>query len=319
MRGSTESGRPFFNISLAEFSLAESLYTGKLDHLDFPARAKNDFGIDAVEYVSGFWEGKVKDRSYMNELKHRTDDIGVKNVLIMVDSEGLLGASDVHERNKAIENHYKWIEAARYLDCIAIRVNIDGDGTPEDIMKAAVDGYGRLVEFGASHGIHVIIENHMTISTNPDWLSQLLKQVDHPYSGCLPDFGNFTQREMPKVMTADAFRQSVVVASFDRYEGVRKLMPYAKGISAKSISFDEAGNCVETDYDRMMKIVKEGMTDSFKGYIGIEYAGHFMKRIGQPGEYAVEDTGIRATQKLLIKAQYSSGSESFQKVAVDNQ
>lgn len=310
--------RPFFEISLAEFSLAESLYTGKLDNLDFPARAKKDFSINAVEYVSGFWDGNVQNSTYLKELKQRTDDLGIKNVLIMVDSEGLLGANDLAERNNAIENHYKWIEAAKFLDCMAIRVNIDGDGTPEEIMNAAVDGYGRLVEFGAKHGIHVIIENHMTISTNPDWLAALLQQVNHPYAGCLPDFGNFTQREMPKVMTADAYKQSVIVAAYDRYDGVKKLMPYAKGISAKSISFDKAGNCVETDYDRMMKIVQDGITDNFLGYIGIEYAGHFMKRIGQDGDYLDEDAGIKATQKLLQKAQQLSSHELFQKIAVDN-
>jgi len=310
--------KPFFEISLAEFSLAESLDSGKLDNLDFPAKAKNDFGIDAVEYVSGFWHNKVQDKSYLQELKQRTDDLDVRNILIMVDSEGLLGANDFSERNKAIENHYKWIEAAKYLGCIAIRVNIDGDGTQEEIMDAAIDGYGRLVEFGAKYGIHVIIENHMTISTNPDWLAALLKQVNHPYAGCLPDFGNFTQREMPKVMTADAFKQSVIVANYDRYDGVKKLMPYAKGISAKSISFDDSGNCMETDYVRMMKIVKEGITDNFKGYIGIEYAGHFMKRIGQEGIYLDEDAGIRATQNLLQRAQQAAGNESFQKVAIND-
>ena len=313
-----DKATPFFEISLAEFSLAESLYSGKLDNLDFPAKAKNDFGIEAVEYVSGFWDGKVKDRSYLKELKQRTNDLGVKNILIMVDSEGLLGANDLSERNKAIENHYKWIEAAKFLDCIAIRVNIDGDGTADEIMKSAVDGYGRLVEYGAKNGIHVIIENHMTISTNPDWLAALLKQVNHPYAGCLPDFGNFTQREMPKVMTADAYKQSVIVADFDRYDGVKKLMPYAKGISAKSISFDSDGNCIETDYDRMMNIVKEGITDNFKGYIGIEYAGHFMTRIGQEGDYLDEDAGIRATQKLLQRAQKKTISGSFQKVSVND-
>lgn len=289
----------FFKISLAEFSLAESLYSGKLDNLDFPARAKNDFGIDAVEYVSGFWQDKPTDKNYLRELKQRTNDLGVTNVLIMVDSEGQLGHSNAAERNKAIENHYKWIEAAKYLGCFAIRVNVDGDGNAADIMKAAIDGYGLLAEYGAQENIHVLIENHMTISTNPDWLAELLIQVNHPYAGALPDFGNFTQREMPKEMTAEAFKNSTIVAEFDPYDGVRKLMPFAKGVSAKSISFDAQGNCIDTNYDRMLAIVKEGITPSFHGYIGVEYAGHFMKMIGDNGKYLDEDAGIRATKRLL--------------------
>lgn len=297
--GGSPIAKPFYKISLAEFSLAESLYSGKLDNLHFPARAKNDFEIDAVEYVSGFWNGQAEDKIYLRELKQRTDDLGITNVLIMVDSEGLLGHSDTKERNKAVQNHYKWIEAAKYLGCFAIRVNVDGDGNAAEIMKAAIDGYGKLIEYAAQENIHVLIENHMTISTNPDWLAELLTQVNHPYAGALPDFGNFTQREMPKEMTAEAFKNSTIIAGFDPYDGVRKLMPFAKGISAKSISFDREGNCTDTDYDRMLAVVKEGITPLFHGYIGVEYAGHFMKMIGDDGEYLDENAGICATKKLL--------------------
>ena len=298
----SDNTKPWFEISLAEFSLAESLYNGKLDNLDFPAKAKNDFGLHAVEYVSGFWIDKVTDQNYLRELKQRTDDLGIRNVLIMVDSEGLLGHSNKKEREQAVENHYKWIEAAKHLGCFAIRANVDGDGSPAEILNAAIDGYGKLLEFAAKESIHVIIENHMTISTNPDWLTQLLQQVNHPYAGCLPDFGNFTEREMPKEMTADAFKQATIVAEHDAYEGVRKLMPFAKGVSAKTISFDGTGNCLDTDYNRMMRIVKDGITPAFQGYIGIEYAGHFMKMIGDEGEYLDEDAGIRATKKMLERA-----------------
>ena len=303
--GSSTIRKPFFEISLAEFSLAESLYSGRLDNLDFPAKAKKDFGIHAVEYVSGFWNDKVRDGSYLRELKQRTADLDVKNVLIMVDSEGLLGHSKTAERNKAVENHYKWIEAAKYLGCFAIRANVDGDGSPADILQAATDGYSKLLEYAAQENIHVLIENHMTISTNPDWLATLLKQVNHPYAGTLPDFGNFTQREMPKEMTAEAFKNSTIVAEYDAYEGVKKLMPFAKGISAKSISFDMQGNCMDTDYVRMMEIVRKNITTDFKGYIGIEYAGHFMKMIGDDGVYLDEDAGIRATKKLLDRLNFS--------------
>ncbi|MGC4038280.1 MAG: TIM barrel protein [Chitinophagaceae bacterium] len=300
-----------FEISLAEFSLAESLYTGKLDNLDFPAKAKNDFGIEAVEYVSGFWQDKATDRQYLRELKKRADDAGVKNVLIMVDAEGELGASSSKERNKAVENHYKWIDAAKYLDCFAIRVNIDGDGSPAEIMKAAIDGYGKLLEYGAKENIHVLIENHMTISTDPDWLSGLLRQTSHPYAGALPDFGNFTQHEMHEI-SIEAFKDSKIVAKHDKYDAVKKLMPYAKAISAKTISFDEEGNCTDTDYNRMMNIVKNGLTEKFFGYIGIEYGGYFMKMIGDKGHYLSEEDAIRATKRLLENALMNNPLASMQ-------
>jgi hypothetical protein len=286
-------------ISLAEFSLAESLYNGKLDHLDFPAKAKNDFDINAVEYVSGFWNKKANDSYYLKELKKRTGDLGIQNVLIMVDAEGELGTADFKQREKAVENHYKWIEAAKMLGCFAIRVNIDGEGSDEEIMKAAIDGYGKLTEYGAKEGIHVIVENHMTVSTNPDWLVELIRQVNNPYAGCLPDFGNFTRRKMPKEWTPEAYKNAPLIKEYDKYEGVKKLMPYAKGISAKTISFDTNGNCMDTDFSKMLPIVKDGITSNFLGYAGIEYGGYFMKKIDDPGKYPDEDAAIRATKILL--------------------
>lgn len=294
--------KPLFEISLAEFSLAESLFSGKLKNMDFPAKAKNDFGISAVEYVSGFWNGKGADKAYLQELKQRTSDLGVRNVLIMVDGEGDLGASDAKKRLEAVENHYKWVDAAKFLGCHSIRVNMDGDGSPEEIMKAGVEGYGKLVEYGQKAGIGVIIENHITVSTNPDWLVSLLKQVKNPYAGCLPDFGNFTEREKPKSMTLEGFKNAKILHEYDKYDGVKKLMPFAKGVSAKTHTFDSEGNCTDTDFARMMPIVKAGLSKNFKGFIGIEYEGGFMKMMGATENYLDEDAGIRATKALLEKA-----------------
>ncbi|MCP1382352.1 sugar phosphate isomerase/epimerase family protein [Runella salmonicolor] len=296
------AAKPWFTISLAEFSLAGSLFSGKLKNMDFPAKAKNEFGISAVEYVSMFWQDKAKDQAYLSELKQRTADLGVTNVLIMVDNEGDLGANDAAKRQQAVENHYKWIEAAKFLGCHSIRVNMTGDGTPEELMKAGVEGYGKLVEFGEKAGIGVIIENHINVSTNPDWLVSLLKQVKNPYAGSLPDFGNFTEREKPKVMTMEGFMNAKILNDFDKYEGVKKLMPFAKGVSAKTHKFDANGNCTDVDFEKMMPIVKANLPNSFKGYIGIEYEGGVMKMMGSKENYLDEDAGIKATKALLEKA-----------------
>ncbi|SDK40290.1 Sugar phosphate isomerase/epimerase [Catalinimonas alkaloidigena] len=289
----------FFDISLAEFSLAGPLYAGKLTNLEFPAMAKRDFGISNVEYVSGFWQDKAKDQAYLNELKQRTDDLGVRNVLIMVDGEGDLGSPNATERKKAVENHYKWVEAAKFLGCHAIRVNLNGKGSDEEIAKAGVEGYGALVDYGAKHKMAVIIENHFGPSTNPDWLADVVRQVNSPYAGVLPDFGNFTRRTDPEAQTIEAFAKTKVIKEYDRYDGVKKLMPYAKGVSAKTHQFDDRGYDVETDFTRMLKLIKDA---GFKGFIGIEYEGAFLKQMMQlPGDYLTEFEGIMATKRLLEK------------------
>jgi sugar phosphate isomerase/epimerase len=266
-----EDKKPLFKISLAEWSLHRTLFDKKMDNLDFPAFAKKEYGIEAVEYVNQFFKDKAKDTAYLTDLKKRAADNGVTNVLIMIDDEGDLGDPNESRRTEAVEKHHKWVEAAKFLGCHSIRVNARSRGSYDDQMKLAADGLRRLTEFGAQHGIGVIVENHGGLSSNGAWLAGVMKMVDHPNCGTLPDFGNFRVSDDEE---------------YDRYKGVAELMPYAKGVSAKSHVFDAEGNEVRTDYNKMMKIVLDA---GYHGYVGIEWEGD------RPGE--VE--GIRLTQKLL--------------------
>lgn len=280
----------FFKISLAEWSFHKALLSGKMDHLDFALRAKNEFDIHAVEYVNQFFKDKAKDKSYLAEMKKRCDDNGVKSVLIMCDNEGHLGDTDVKARLKAVENHYKWVEAAQYLGCHSIRVNAAGEGTEEEVSKAAIDGLGKLTDFAKDYNIGVIVENHGGFSSNGKWLSNVMKTVNRPGCGTLPDFGNFCiNRTKPEAQTPEAWAKTRCLEEYDRYVGVQELMPFAKGVSAKTHDFDEAGNCIETDYTKMLKIVKDA---GYSGHIGIEYEGSKIS----------EEEGVKKTKELLLKA-----------------
>lgn len=266
----------WFDISLAEWSLHKALFKKELTNLDFPALAKKEFGISIVEYVNQFFKDKAEDKTYLNDLIKRQKDNGVTAHLIMIDGEGGLGELDAAVRNKAVENHYKWVEAAKYLGCKTIRVNAFGKGSFEEIAKSAVEGLGKLGEFAAKTGINVIVENHGGSSSNGQWLSGVMKQVNLKNVGTLPDFGNFCITR----------KDGGCAESYDRYQGTKELMPFAKGVSAKTYDFDEKGNCIETDYTKILKIVKEA---GFKGIAGIEYEGSKLS----------EYEGIKATKALL--------------------
>jgi sugar phosphate isomerase/epimerase len=276
-----ETKPPLFDISLAQWSLHRALQAKKLDPLDFPRTAKEDYGILAVEYVNQFYKDKKKDDAYVTELKKRCADLGVKSVLIMCDAEGALGDADEKKRQQAVENHYRWVEWAKALGCHSIRVNAQSSGTYEEQMERAADGLRHLTEFGAKHDINVIVENHGGLSSNGEWLAATIKKVGNLRCGTLPDFGNFR-------LSKDK--------EYDRYKGVEELMPFAKGVSAKSHDFDDNGNEVHTDYRRMMKIV---LAAGYKGYVGIEYEG---SKLSEPD-------GIRATKKLLeaIRVELAKG------------
>jgi sugar phosphate isomerase/epimerase len=267
------AAKPLFKISLAEWSFHRALRAGEMDNLDFPLVAKRDYGIEGVEYVNVFFKDKAKDTAYLTDLKKRCDDNGVTSVLIMCDAEGDLGDSDEAKRTEAVENHYKWVEAAKFLGCHSIRVNARSQGSYEEQMDRAADGLHRLSEFGAKHDINVIVENHGGLSSNGEWLAGVMKLVDLPNCGTLPDFGNF---------------QMSPGEWYDKYKGVEQLMPYAKGVSAKSHVFDADGNESEIDYRKMIKIVLDA---GYHSWIGIEWEGN------SPSE----PEGVRLTKALLEK------------------
>lgn len=260
------AGSPLFKISLAEWSLHKTIFAGKLDNLDFPKTAKQQFGIDAVEYVNQFFKDKAQDSDYLTELAKRAADEGVTNVLIMCDGLGNLGDPDSTARTKAIENHFPWVEAAKRIGCHSIRVNAASAGSFEEQQKCAADGLGRLADYAVQMQMNVIVENHGGLSSNGAWLAGVMKLVGRPNCGTLPDFGNFHD--------------------YDRYRGVEELMPFAKGVSAKSHEFDDAGNEVRTDYARILRLV---VGAGYHGWVGIEYEGTALP----------EAEGILATKKLL--------------------
>jgi len=264
-----------FKISLAEWSLHRELFSKKIDHLDFISLAKTEFGISAVEYVNSFFFEKARDRKYLNKMKSRANDHDVRSLLIMCDNEGNLGDPDKNKRYKAVENHYKWAEAAAFLGCHSIRVNARSDDklSYDNQLNLAADGLSRLVDFCSDLEINAIVENHGGLSSNGEWLSALMKKIDHPRVGTLPDFGNFMIQDNEW---------------YDRYKGVEELMPFAKAVSAKSHEFDLNGNEVRTDYNKMMEIV---LRAGYNGYVGIEYEGD------KHSEY----DGIHLTLKLLKK------------------
>lgn len=263
-----------FDISLAQWSLHRAYYEKKLDPADFPKTAKRDYGIDAVEYVNQFYMGHAGDMVYFKDLRSRCDGEGVKSVLIMCDHQEMLGDPDKEARRKAVKVHEPWLEAAQVLGCHSIRVNLNGKGTPEEHAKQAAEGLRELCELGDRYSLNVIVENHGGNSSHGDWLTGVMKAVDHPRVGTLPDFGNFYE--------------------YDRYQGVKDMMPYARGVSAKSYDFDETGEETKINYWRMLKIVKGA---GYVGRIGIEWEGD---RLSEP-------EGIRGTKRLLEEIRAAIG------------
>ncbi len=250
-----EKVSPLFEISLAQWTINRELFSGKIDNLDF-AKVATDHKIYAVEYVNQFFMDKAKDMKYLGEMKKRAADLGVRSLLIMCDGEGNIGDPDEKKRAQTVENHRKWLDAAKFLGCHSIRVNAGSSGSWARQVELVADGLARLTEHGASMGLNVIVENHGGLSSNADWLAEVMTQVDHPNCGTLPDTGNF------KIKNGQ---------SYDSYRGVKKLMKWAKGVSIKDNVWDDEGKQSPMDFERMLKLVTD---TGFRGHCGIEYGGY---------------------------------------------
>lgn len=266
-------------------------FAQELSPLDFAQKA-NELGFDGIEYVSQLYTKELEKSDDQNAameallktLKANSEKYNVANVLIMVDGEGHLATLNDEERAQTVENHKKWVDAAKYLGCHSIRVNAHGEGSYEEVAEAAVKGLTALSTYAASQGINVLVENHGGYTSNGQWLAEVMTKVNMPNCGTLPDFGNFCMTE-----GYGSINSKECEDPYDIYKGVTELMPFAKAVSAKSYDFDAEGNQPKIDYAKMLKIVKDA---GYEGFIGVEYEGSNLSEI----------EGIQATKALLLKS-----------------
>ncbi|TRX61415.1 sugar phosphate isomerase/epimerase [Fulvivirga sp. M361] len=288
----TVDDMPFFKLSLAQWSIHKMIREEGLDPYAFADKAKK-WGFAGLEYVSQLYQDGLQKSSSISvglqqmvkQLKVRSDDNGLENLIMMVDlppGEGDMAVLDETLRKKAIENHFPYVEATAALGCHSMRVNMFGELDPGNWKSTAVDALGELGEYAASGNVNILIENHGYLSSNAPLLMEVINEVNLPNCGTLPDFGNFCLKR------ADDQRWGTAcIEEYDKYKGVEELMPAAKAVSAKSYDFDADGNETSIDYQRMLKIVKNA---GYTGYIGVEYEGNRLS----------EEKGIIATKELLV-------------------
>jgi len=284
-----QEAAPFFKLSLAQWSMHKMILEDGMDPYDFAKKA-NEWGFEGLEYVSQLYREELEADDYSEKVMQAFVDkcneeakkYGLANILIMIDGQGNLADEDAVARKEAVENHYKWVDAAAAMGCHSIRVNLQGSEELDVWTAASVDGLTQLATYAKEKDISILVENHGGPSSHGAWLAAVMKQVNLPNCGTLPDFGNFC---IQKENQADY--GSTCINEYDKYKGVKELMPYAKAVSAKSYDFDKAGNETKIDYAKMMGLVKAA---GYDGFVGVEYEGN---RLG-------EAEGILATKALLL-------------------
>ncbi len=275
---------PFFKLSLAQWSLSKPIHSGEMDPMDFAEKA-NEMGFDGIEYVSQLYtpilekggSSEVAMKNLLDSLKAKSERYNVKNILIMVDGEGDLATANEKERNLAIENHKKWVDAAQFLECHSIRVNLFGSNDEKIWKNNSIVALKKLGEYASTKGINILVENHGNLTSNAELLVEVMDGVNLSNVGTLPDFGNFCVKREDNKCTEE----------YPRYQGIEEMMPFAKAVSAKSYDFSDEGQETTMDYQKILKIVKDA---GYTGFIGVEYEGQRLSA----------EEGIMATKKLLI-------------------
>ncbi len=279
---------PFFKLSLAQWSIHRMIKEDGVDPYTFAEKAKN-WGFSGLEYVSQLYNPELADAGYSDEAmaafveksNAEAKKHGMQNVLIMIDGQGNLAVSDEKERNETVEKHKKWVDAAAAMGCHSIRVNLNGSSEPEEWKKNSIDGLTKLSTYAKTKNINILVENHGGLSSNGAMHAEVMKAVAMDNCGTLPDFGNFC------ITRKQGSRDCEVM--YDKYKGVKELMPYAKAVSAKTHDFDADGNETEIDYVKMLQMVKD---NGYTGFVGVEYEGSILS----------EEEGIIATRELLLNA-----------------
>jgi len=274
-----------FKLSLAQWSIHRAIREQGVSPYDFAKLAKG-WGFEGLEYVNQLYTDVTKSeqpeeamQNFIARSNEEAAKYGLQNLLIMIDGEGDLSSSDEEKRIQAIENHKKWIVAANSMNCHSVRLNLYGENDPALWKQNSIASLTALATFAQPYNINIMVENHGSLTSQADLLMEAINGTGMANCGTLPDFGNFCIERGPNYSC---------VKEYDRYKGTTEMMPKAFGVSAKSHDFDAAGNETNTDYMRMLKIVKDA---GYSGYIGVEYEGNTLS----------EEEGIIATRDLLLK------------------
>ncbi len=264
-----DKSEPWLKFAVQQYSFNRQLRSGELKMEDYPKTVVDGTGIKALEYFNGHMEEIAGATDFFKEIRKRCDDLGAVNTMMLCRSKSALDSPDAAERAASIESYRPWLEATKILGGSCIRVDVRSPGDRDEVKKNAITGLKALTKVAtADYELDIVVENHGNHSSNGAWLAEVMKGVAMENCGTLPDFQNFKD--------------------YDPYKGVEEMMPWAKIVCAKSKAFDDAGNEVNVDYNRMLKIVKDA---GFKGYIGIEFEGHKVSPV----------EGINATKRLIEK------------------
>ncbi len=248
------------------YSVRDYITDGRIDVLNF-AQQMADLGIKGLEYNDNYFESW--DEDYLDEVMNSATQVG--GVMTQLTCGGNFCADDPDEREANVESIASRLRAAAYMGFPTIRANL-GRMEAEELngtvgVERSIEGLKRLLPVMQETGVKLNIENHGGPSLWGDWILKIVLLTDPAWVGTCPDFGNFPLN--------------------CRYRELGKVFPYAYHVHAKTHVFDDAGEDVDKDYARIIRMLKDVDYDAC---LCIEFEG--------PGD---QIEGVKKTKALIEK------------------
>ena len=250
--------------TLGQWSFHEELFAGEMNSFDF-IRTAAELDFAGVELVNQFFIDRATDGPYLDSLRALARQEDVALTMLLVDRAGKLGAREESEREEAVERHIEWLAATERLGIPAMRINAEGEGSPEEALEAAVQGIRPVAEAARQRGIRLLIENHGGPSSNAAWLTALVERLADVEVGTVADFDNWCYQR-----SDGSVYGGTCTARYDRYRGMQELLPYAGGVSVKAFAFTEDGEEETLNFAYLFDAIR---ASGYDGYLGIEYEG----------------------------------------------
>ncbi|MCA9185893.1 MAG: sugar phosphate isomerase/epimerase [Planctomycetales bacterium] len=250
------NGKPHFKLSLAAYSFnkyfarrgtPEQIAGAKMNlkqFIDFCA----EWNLDGTELTSYYFPQVVTDE-YLLTLKEQTFRLGLDISGTAIGNDFCLPGGDA--RRQQLQMCRQWIDYAAFLGAPVIRIfagQVPRGDRDDDAVARCIDGINQSLEYAATKGVSLALENHGGITSTVDQMLKIVKGVEaSPWFGVNFDSGNFR--------TADP------------YGDLERIAPYAINAQIKA-SIAPDGKSQPADYARILDILRRA---NYRGYVVLEY------------------------------------------------
>ncbi len=224
-----------------------------------------------------FDPSKTSAKKWLDQLAAKTASTGIEVQHISNNAPRNLSVLDKESRREGIRVGKIWLEAARQIGARSMRVNTGGPrivpcattetGYPQNdeivaLLKAGIESFKELADYGEEMGVKVTIENHWGLSAHPMNVLIILNEVNSAYCEASPDYCNWEHEYM-------------------LYHGLEALIPYASSMChAKRWS-----RYPNVDIARCTRILSAA---NYRGYVSLEYETS-----------GLDDDPVKGTLKLM--------------------